>query len=115
MMPPHPAPKASSILGGSGGEGQAAGAPTHSDDDDDDKGRPPCPLEHCPWWSVLTFVWLNPLIRLGGKRVLEEGDLPRLARTERAGRLQDLVLVRVLGWGSVEIMRLPLSFVTHTH
>jgi hypothetical protein len=63
----------------------------------DDAGRPPCPLEHCPWWSALSFAWLNPLIKLGSRRVLEESDLPALSKAERAERLDDLVLVRTGG------------------
>lgn len=56
-------------------------------------GRPPCPLEHCPWWSALSFAWLNPIIKLGSKRALQEKDLPALSQAERAERLQGLVLV----------------------
>lgn len=60
----------------------------------DDAGRAPCPLDNCPWWRALSFAWLNPIIALGKRRVLEEADLPALSKAERAERLQDLVLVR---------------------
>lgn len=104
-LPPRPptpssssVPRRPSILGGSI-DGRAPPARP------DDVGRPPCPLERCPWWSALSFAWLNPLIRLGGQRVLEETDLPALAQVERAERLEELVLVsawcrvvRLVGW-----------------
>lgn len=81
-----------SILGGSI-DGKAPPA------NPDDVGRAPCPLESCSWWSGLSFTWLNPIIRLGMKRVLEEADLPALSKAERAERLQDLVLVRAVQTG----------------
>lgn len=71
-----------------------AGAAPPDTQNPDDVGRPPCLLESCSWWSALSFMWLNPIIKLGSKRVLQEYDLPALARAERANRLQDLVLVR---------------------
>jgi len=41
-------------------------------------GLPPCPEENSSWLSFTYLLWLNPLFTVGNRRLLEDGDVPRV-------------------------------------
>jgi hypothetical protein len=52
-----------------------------------DYRRMKCPEETASWLSYLTFWWLNPMIALGNKQVLEETDMYELREDMESAKL----------------------------
>lgn len=48
-----------------------------------EEGRTPSLEQTASLFSLLTFQWVNPLLKLGKRRPLEQQDLPRLAHSDK--------------------------------
>ncbi|CAA7402677.1 unnamed protein product [Spirodela intermedia] len=54
-------------------------------------------LSNAGFLSKMTFWWLNPLIKKGNEKALEEKDMPGLRREDRAETRHDLLLEQLNG------------------
>ncbi|CAN6208605.1 unnamed protein product [Urochloa humidicola] len=71
---------------GNGGIGSGLYKPLNAEavDDTDDSETHVTPFAKAGFFSVMTFWWLNPLMKMGCQKPLEEEDMPRLGSSDRA-------------------------------
>lgn len=71
---------------GNGGTGSALYKPLNEEaaDDTDDSESHVTPFAKAGFLSVMTFWWLNPLMKMGYEKPLEEEDMPLLGASDRA-------------------------------
>ncbi|KAK8454994.1 hypothetical protein SEVIR_4G064300v4 [Setaria viridis] len=71
---------------GNGGTGSALYKPLNAEaaDDADDSESHVTPFAKAGFFSVMTFWWLNPLMKMGYEKPLEEKDMPLLGASDRA-------------------------------
>ncbi|CAN6165024.1 unnamed protein product [Urochloa humidicola] len=69
-----------------GGTGSALYKPLNGEavDDTDDSDSHVTPFAKAGFFSVMTFWWLNPLMKMGYLKPLEEEDMPLLGSSDRA-------------------------------
>jgi ATP-binding cassette, subfamily C (CFTR/MRP), member 2 len=71
---------------GNGRIGSALYKPLNAEavDGTDDSGTHVTPFAKAGFFSVMTFWWLNPLMKMGYEKPLEEEDMPLLGASDRA-------------------------------